>query len=160
MPKTTKGVKGNGNKVKGNKNKKYKTFEAKCDNGDYYAVVIEKVGGNYLRVQPENSEKNILVRIPGRMFKRRWANIGDMLVCIGEGEDKDEIKGFVSYYEIDSVKQRFKTHYDTNQDKEDMFEFIAESDKSDINEPDEEEIEEDKVKQESGLIGDIDFDII
>ncbi len=49
------------------------------DNGEMFAIADEMLGGNHLRVICEDGKPR-LARIPGRMIKRMWIKVGDLLI--------------------------------------------------------------------------------
>jgi translation initiation factor IF-1 len=154
MPRNTKGVTGNGNRFKGNKNKKWKSFEVEIDTDeDYYAMVTEKTGSNRLRVLPvnNNEENTVSVIIPGRMIKKCWFNVGNVIVVTGNKENGDIIKGRVLSKLDNKIKNMFShTKNDADKEIDDLFDFDRDFDKK--------QIEEENDKEED-FEGEIDFDI-
>ncbi|MCD6502765.1 MAG: translation initiation factor eIF-1A [Thermoplasmata archaeon] len=49
------------------------------DNGEMFAIAREMLGGNHLRVICED-KKERLARIPGKMLKKVWIKVGDLLI--------------------------------------------------------------------------------
>lgn len=158
MPKSTKGATGNGNKFKGNKNKKRKNFEAELDEDeDYYGLVIEKTGGNRLKILPMNAneEDTISAMIPGRMIKKCWFNVGDIAVITGNKQNGDVIKGRV----LSKLESKIKTQLSNSKksaDNNDVLDFDSLFDKDDkLGDND-----KDKDDKEEDFDGEIDFDIV
>lgn len=153
MPKATKGATGNGNKFKGNKNKKRKNFEVDIDESeDYYGLVIEKTGGNRLKILPMNADDDdtVSAMIPGRMIKKCWFNIGDIAVVTGNKENGDVIKGKVLSRLENKIKNIFSNSKKNSLDNDDVFDF---NDLIGNNDDDK------KSDKEEDFEGEIDFDI-
>lgn len=156
MPKITRGVKGNGNKFKGNKGKKRKTHEVELDEKeDYYALVLKSYGGNRIEVIPENArdDETVSVMIPGRMFKKTWFNENDIIVVTGNKENGDVIKGRVMPKQEGKVIDLFKNIKKKKDNECDEFEFEYDFDNIIGNQKEENNI----TNEETGLEGEIDF---
>lgn len=89
--------KGKGKTTKGKKKQKGQSFvpsEAqrthRPDEGELFGVIIKILGGNHIEVMSDDGQRRV-VRIPGKMNRRKWVRTGDLILLepwYGMNEDK------------------------------------------------------------------------
>ncbi|MHA1992249.1 MAG: hypothetical protein ACW981_14250 [Candidatus Hodarchaeales archaeon] len=90
--------KGKGKSAKAKKKQKgQKTFipsEAqrthRPDEGELFGIIIKILGGNHIEVMSDDDQRRV-VRIPGKMNRRKWVRTGDLILLepwYGMNEDK------------------------------------------------------------------------
>lgn len=138
---------GNGNRLKGNAVKKANRTRKKATTPfdqtvDQYAMVERLLGGPHLEAKTLKNLKPIVVRIPGRFYKRVWFNKGDLVIITQVAENIMEIKGKPSEEDVSKIRYQFDKQDRVNGDTKSMIRFgdYEESDEDD----DEEELDESK----------------
>lgn len=96
-----------GNKAKGMSNKKT-NFKPKTlfatEEGMLYCKILKKVGGTHMQVQCSNG-KIMTAKIRGTMRKRKWINIGDIvLVSVRDFETNQDNCDILYCYDYDEAK--------------------------------------------------------
>jgi len=85
-------------------NLKPKTLYAIKEQGMTYAKVLKKLGGTHMQVLSTNG-KTLTAKIPGTMRKRKWINIGDIiLICSREFETSQDNCDILYCYDYDEAK--------------------------------------------------------
>ena len=139
---------GNGNKFKGNKQKKASRARKSAVVGldesvDQYAVVDRLMGGNHIEVKTLKDDKPVMVSIPGRFYKRVWFNKGDVVIISKIIDNLFEIKGKVAENELLKLKSQFDKLDKSNGDTRCLVRFGDEDD-SDDDDDDQKDTKEEK----------------
>jgi len=134
---------GNGNRLKGNAVKKANRARKKSTTPfdqtvDQYAIVERLLGGPHLEAKTLKNQNPIVVRIPGRFYKRVWFNRGDALIITQVAENIMEIKGKPSEEDVPKIRYQFDKQDRANGDTKSMIRF------GDYDESDEDDAEEEK----------------
>ncbi|MHA1983003.1 MAG: hypothetical protein ACW967_01535 [Candidatus Hodarchaeales archaeon] len=60
------------------------------DEGELFGIIIKILGGNHIEVMSDDDQRRV-VRIPGKMNRRKWVRTGDLILLepwYGMNEDK------------------------------------------------------------------------
>jgi len=139
---------GNGNRLKGNAQKKANRSNKNTSIGfddtvDQYALIERLVGGKHIEVKTLKNNKIVMVIIPGRFYKRVWFNKGEIVIITQVAENMLEIKGKVREEDLQKIRYRFDKMDRANGDTRDMIQF------GDYEDSDAEEVDENNEKTEN-----------
>lgn len=137
----------NGNRLKGNAVKKAnrvrkKTITSFDKTVDQYAMVDKMVGGHHLEAKTLKNRTPIIIRIPGRFYKRVWFNRGDLLIITQVAENIMEIKGKPSEEELPKIRYQFDKQGRANGDTKNIIHFGDYDESDEENEDDKDDKDE------------------
>ena len=97
---SSKGKKGKGKKGKGNQDPGVETRIYTPQEGQSLAVVIRILGGNHLEcmcAEEDGTTNRRVIRIPGKIRRRVWVRVGDLVVIEGWHDLSADDKGDLIY---------------------------------------------------------------
>ncbi|MFW9929356.1 MAG: hypothetical protein ACFFD1_08195 [Candidatus Thorarchaeota archaeon] len=78
------------------------------DDGEIFAVIIKILGGNHIEVMCDDGNRRV-VRIPGKMNRRKWVRTGDLiLVTPWYGLDETKKADLTYVYQKNEYRGLFK----------------------------------------------------